>query len=172
MPQRTGLTIKVLGHLLEKGIALISSAGLYASAGFVIFMALIITVNVILRFCFNKPLLFVEELSGYLLVAIAYLSMAYLVRHEQHIRVDVLIGRLSNRKRNLALGVGGVATLAVLFIFAYFAFGYFYYNLQEDISSMSRIETPMCWPTLLPVVGVFIFILEVAVYTIRKFRRF
>lgn len=55
--------------------------------------------EVILRYFFNSPTIWSGELIGYLFGVMTFMSGAYCLRHEQHIRLDLFRGRLGVRGR-------------------------------------------------------------------------
>lgn len=75
---------RVLSRLIE--IAIIIGAA---------FIVSIVTTEVVLRYVFKHSLIFTEELSRYLMVWIVFLGSALAVRDAAHIRINILVKRLS-----------------------------------------------------------------------------
>ncbi len=70
-------------------------------AGFLLlYLALAITADAILRYVFNSPTIWVMETSTYLLVVIISLGLAYTQMEKGHVRVDVVINRLPRQAQN------------------------------------------------------------------------
>lgn len=62
-----------------------------------VIMAFIMTsvgLEVIMRYFFNRPLIWVTEITECLLLYITFLGSAWLLREEGHVRVDIFINRL------------------------------------------------------------------------------
>lgn len=57
-------------------------------------MMMLITYDVIARYVFMKPTLFIDEISGYLLVMVAFMAVPMVTKEDRHIRMDVLSSRL------------------------------------------------------------------------------
>jgi C4-dicarboxylate transporter DctQ subunit len=57
----------------------------------------IVTIEVVLRYIFGLSLIFTEELARYLMVWIVFLGGALAVKDDSHIRINVLVQRLSPR---------------------------------------------------------------------------
>lgn len=57
----------------------------------------IVTIEVVLRYIFGLSLIFTEELARYLMVWIVFLGGALAVKDDSHIRINVLVKRLSSR---------------------------------------------------------------------------
>lgn len=60
-------------------------------------MFAILCVNILMRYAFNAALPWAEEVSNYLFVWAGFLSCAYLLGEDEHLRVTFLVGRLSER---------------------------------------------------------------------------
>lgn len=71
-------------------------------------MALIITVNVAMRYIFNAPLAWGEELNGLLLFLVLFLSMTYTWDQKRHIRMEIVYVQLKGRWRAVADWVTGI----------------------------------------------------------------
>lgn len=59
----------------------------------------IVTLDVILRYVFGRPTLWAWDINVMLLGALGVLSGGYILLHKGHVMVDVLVIRLSPRKR-------------------------------------------------------------------------
>ena len=62
----------------------------------ILFVAVAIFVDVILRYFFNKPSIWITEVSTYLFLYIIFLGTAYALQQDLHIKVEFLIGRLGS----------------------------------------------------------------------------
>jgi TRAP-type C4-dicarboxylate transport system permease small subunit len=83
-------------------------------------MSLITFYEVLMRYVFNRPTIWVHEVGGYMLVVIGLLGAAYTLLHERHVRVDLVLMRLPRRVQawlNLA-----TYTLALVFFFAFLTY--------------------------------------------------
>lgn len=95
-----------------------SSKVLYAiSMALGFFLAIIILYNVILRYIFNKPTFWCEEVSSSMLIAITWFSAPEILRRGQHIRFDLFFDKLSEKGRGVVeifLFMIGVIFCAIL----------------------------------------------------------
>ena len=83
----------------------LNGGGAFASAlGLMVMTGLVVT-DVILRRLFNAPLIFADEVAGYLLAWVTLLSVGYTLKEGGHIQVMIIIQRLSPR---------GLAVLKIL----------------------------------------------------------
>jgi len=79
-------------------------------------LTLILVCQVILRYFFNAPLFWAEEVSVQLLISVTFLGISYLIHQGNMIKVDFLLELLpkgTTDKVELGLRVLGLATLLV-----------------------------------------------------------
>lgn len=82
----------------QKIIAQLNSIGASVSAAGITIMTGLVVTDVILRRLFNAPIIFADEVAGYLLVWVTLLSIGYTLKDNGHIQVMILIQRLSHRQ--------------------------------------------------------------------------
>ncbi|WP_341702466.1 TRAP transporter small permease subunit [Ferrovibrio sp.] len=73
-------------------------------------IVLVMATNVLLRYAFSTGSVAMQELEWHLMAPIAILSMAYAIRHDGHVRVDVIYNRFPPR---LQRGIEMVSFLLV-----------------------------------------------------------
>jgi TRAP-type C4-dicarboxylate transport system permease small subunit len=121
----------------------IKAVGIYASV-FILIMMLLTTVDVVLRYIFNSPLLWAYEVTEYLLVATLYLALAFTEAEGQHVNVQIVYSRLSPTGQNITYIITRAAMLAfsILLILKTGVTAYDSVLAQE---TGSAAETPR-WP--------------------------
>lgn len=62
-------------------------------------MGLVLFLQVVMRFVFNMPLSWVEELARYLQIWITFLGIGYGVRTGSHISMDLVSGKLNDKAK-------------------------------------------------------------------------
>jgi TRAP-type C4-dicarboxylate transport system permease small subunit len=80
-------------------------------------MVVIITANVAMRYIFNAPLAWGEELNGLLLFLVLFLSMTYTWDQKKHIRMEIVYVLLKGRWRRFAdwtTGITGIIFFGLL----------------------------------------------------------
>lgn len=60
-------------------------------------LVLLMAFNVLLRYLFNTGSVAMQELEWHLMSPVSLLCMAYAIKHEGHVRVDILFGRFPPR---------------------------------------------------------------------------
>jgi len=116
------------------------------AAATVLFMMGLTTVDVVMRYVFNRPLPDVYNLCEMLIVGIVYLAIAYVQQQKSHVRVDVIIDRLQGPPR-LAFELGTLILALVGFSFMAWQAGRLAWDawVTGDYS-MGLVEYPY-WPS-------------------------
>jgi TRAP-type C4-dicarboxylate transport system permease small subunit len=137
-------------------------------AGTLIFLPLmifLITLNVVLRYAFNAPLAWGDEVNGLLLFLVLFLSLTFTWDQKKHIRMEIVYALLKGRWRSLADLATGIT--GILF------FGLMGIQCFRDIPYMIRtnetgeeLAVPL-WPfrVLMALIS-FIFVFKLVVYVI------
>lgn len=100
-----------LAARLEAAVTFLSRLGVALGAIAVLAAFGLVTAAVALRYLFNRPLVWSDEVTGWLIVATVMLSIAEVQRRGGNIGVDLLTDRAGGRLRR-ALELVGVATVA------------------------------------------------------------
>lgn len=129
------------------GLASISLAGL----------TIVVVLEILLRFLFNAPTIWVGEMSVYLCMACGLLGAAYALRMDMHFGITIIIDRISaktrRRMRILTNSMGLV--YAMVLLIKGFQMAQFSYEM-EDVST-GLMATPLWIPNLLiPLAGLLL----------------
>jgi len=111
----------------------------------VLFIFVILLIEVVLRYFFNSPTIWANELTQLIFGAYVILSGGYVLRWDGHVNVDILYGKLSSRGKAIA----DIATSFLLFVFCG---AMIYYGCSMAYDSLSRLEfSQSAWnPPLFP----------------------
>jgi len=92
--------LKILGYIYGK---IINSLG--ALSGILIaYVLLIMSLDVIMRFFFNRPMVWQSDITIYIMVYITFLGTAWLLKKGGHVSIDMLVERLDPPSRAI-LGI-------------------------------------------------------------------
>lgn len=161
-----------VGRFADKFTTYLSNLGAVMGCSGIIIMTMMITVGVMLRYVFNRPILFVEEISAGLLVVLVYMGAAYTERVRGHINVEVVVRRLPQRVRDRLEVVTSLIALVVVGIYFRFVLELFIDTLVTHRTKSTIYEFPM-WPAqLIMCVGLIFFGLAITAHTVKKFRDF
>jgi len=119
--------------------------------------ALPITIDVFMRYFFNRGAVESFELSGFALAACIGLGMGYTVTTKAHIRVDFLVARLPYPVRAACDLLAACVLALVAGALAWFAWGTVSQSWAMGARSMSVLRIPMVIPQGLWWIGLFWF---------------
>lgn len=137
--------------------------GLQGIASTVILVMMVsVVLGVVMRYMFRAPLAWTFEVVGYMLVAITFLALAGVQARAGHVRVEFLIARLGENRRNL---LGVVTILCALFFFIMVTWASWEYAVRAlHFGLVSEEEGfPLFPPRLLVPVGSFVICLQLLV---------
>jgi len=126
----------------------------------ILVMALIIGFEVISRYIFNSPTIWVMELSMFLLVICSCLAGATTLLRNEHVGMDLVYVHLPPRARAILDLVTG------LFLFVYLGVVFWQGILfvRQSIAWMERTESiwaPLIWPAKIAIpIGAFLLFLQ------------
>jgi len=140
--------VKILGTSIKR----INNVLRYVCTALLFFMMLLGTVDVMGRYLFNKPVLGTFETFEILLPAIVLLGLGYTQESRAHVKVEILISRLSFRKQAfLNFITNGFALLiSILILWRGWVLTVVYWRMGRRIPT---IEVPMYLPQLLVPIG-------------------
>ncbi len=132
--------------MLLRVIETISSwSGWFSGIGVVI-MAVVITIDVFLRYFFGKPLLFADDISVYCMIFITFVGAALTLKMKRHIMVDMLYKMLPRR---VQLWLDVVTTFVgcfVIWILTWYTIVWVRYTYDSGYTSSGILQTPMWIP--------------------------
>lgn len=91
----------------------LAALGMVVAAAALLVALALIGWAVVMRYVFNAPPVWVDEVVGFALVAIVMLAAAQTLRRGEHIGVDLLVDRLPPRARRWTQAWGALAALAI-----------------------------------------------------------
>ena len=141
--------MKRIAFLLEK----IAYLGGYYSGWLVPLMMMLVVVEVFMRYILRQPLMVAYEFSAYMLVAVAYLGTAYTWRQGGHVRVTVLVSRLSPRAYSWIRLIGLILVLIFMIELDRAGYKMIMYALKINLRSSTWLMFPLFWPQLTIFIG-------------------
>ena len=135
----------------------LSAAGGIIGALCLVVLTVIIVFEVVMRYCFNAPTVWVGEASIYLCMGIGFLSLAFGLKNNSHFSITLVTDRLTPKNRvRLKVFTDLVGALyAISFIVKGTELAWFAYEM-EDVSS-GMMQTPLWIPwAFVPVGGLLL----------------
>ena len=133
----------------------------------ILFLMLLGVVQIVLRakFLFNAPIFGYIDMIELAMPVLAIIGISYCQRQGTHIRMDILMARLSGRLLWSIETFAGLCTLIIAALLAWFAWNFFYDAFSiGDSTTDAEIDT---WPSKLLVPLAFaLLVLRMAVQTL------
>lgn len=139
--------------LLRGTLEAISQALFWLVALIVPAMALIVTYEVVVRYVFGRPTIWVSEIASYMLVAVAFLGASWTLKRGGHIRMDLLVeigGPRIQAASNIAMFAVAALVSAAL---AWTGWKMAYANYTFGWNASTLLSTPLWIPQMLIPVG-------------------
>lgn len=126
----------------------------------ILLMAGLILTEILTRSVFGVSTLIAEEYGAYLLVLFASLALASTLQAEGHIRVDLLLSKLSGGKKRIVHMVSSAIGFIVFLFMSYQAWNHFYGSWTSQETSMYSSKTPLWLPQLPLFIGCVLMTLQ------------
>ena len=135
-----------LGKILD-GINFIM---VIVSAVLILGLTFIVGADITLRYIFLKPLGWVKEVSEYILVALGFLVAAWILRDDGHVKMDLLLNKVSPKVRTMMNLVTTVISTVVVLIVTCFSVRVMADFYRTKLVTPSVLEPPK-WVLLIPI---------------------
>jgi TRAP-type mannitol/chloroaromatic compound transport system permease small subunit len=84
----------------------------------------LMSLNVVLRYLFSIGSVWSQELEWHLLVPLILFGCSYAMRHGEHVRVDIVYGQFSQRKKSLVDLVSALLLIVIAALFIWYSLHY------------------------------------------------
>lgn len=110
-------------------------------------LTLIVCFEVVMRIFFNRPSSWVGEYSGHILLYIAFLSAAWLLRKEEHVKMDLITNILDKKKQAVIDIITSIFGILVCLITGWFTAKVAVDMFQTGYVTQSVLRLPE-WPLM------------------------
>ena len=143
--------------------------GRVAAFGYVAIL-FIQVMEVILRYVFNSPTIWAWDVNAQLFMGVSILGGGYVLLRDGHVRVDVLYGRVSERKKAIFDLISYTLTILALALLTW-QLG----DMTQDSWRMKERSWSLFSPPIYPIktvffMGVFLLLLQAIAYAYRRLR--
>jgi C4-dicarboxylate transporter, DctQ subunit len=140
-------------RLLDRTIGLLCLIAAWLAAALLLVSLGLVGYSVVMRYFMNRPIPWVDELVGYLLVGLVMLAAADALKRGEHIAVDLVTSRLGPRGRRLSLAFGQIAVFVVGIALAIGGWQTAAFSKLLGIYSTGYLAVPIHLPQLLVPAG-------------------
>ena len=120
------------------------------SAIFILFIMLSICGEVFMRYLFKRPLMWTVEISEYLQLYVAFLSAAWVLRQDGHVKLEIFTGMLGMRAQTVFFYISNSLGFAAVFIIMCFSGIVTYEQFVLQTPVIKSLEIPK-WIVLIPI---------------------
>src|SRR5690606_3450311 len=139
VPSREPAALRALGWT----IAWVNKAAMAVAAASLLVSVALIGWSIVMRYVFNRPPVWVDEVIGFLLVGIVMLAAADVLRRGEHIGVDVLTANLRGRARLWAQAWASLSALAVGLLLVVNGWETAMFSRMLDVRAEGYLEVPV-----------------------------
>ena len=143
--------------------------GRVAAFGYVAIL-FIQVMEVILRYVFNSPTIWAWDVNAQLFMGVSILGGGYVLLREGHVRVDVLYGRVSERKKATFDLISYTLTILALALLTWQLGDMTWGSWQIKERSWSLFSPPIYPLKTVFLIGVLLLLLQAIAYAYRRLR--
>ena len=126
--------IRIFDSVLDAGAAL--------SGALLVAVMLLTSIKVFFRYGLREGLMGVDQISGTLLLYIAFLGAAWVLRREEHVTIDLLVTQLGPRNRRWLTCTNSVLGALICLVVAFYGTVEAVTSWQRGILIPAEIEIP------------------------------
>lgn len=121
--------------------------------GLLLLVTFFIFFDVFLRYLFNRPSIWITEVSTYMFLYIIFLGTAYTLQQDQHISVGFLLDLLGPRFHKIIPRITSLIGMIFCFVFMWQTGRMAWKAYQEEWVSPTMLAVPLVWLYLVMVFG-------------------
>jgi C4-dicarboxylate transporter DctQ subunit len=141
------------------GVKKINTIAATLSGVILLFITIAIFVDVFLRYFFNRPSIWVTEVSSYLFLYLVFLATAYCLQEGQHIRVTFLLDYFGDKGRRIMDIITSLFALTFSVVLLWQTSIMTWTAFSEDWTSPTMLNAPFAYIYVSMVIGSFLLTL-------------
>jgi TRAP-type C4-dicarboxylate transport system permease small subunit len=132
---------------------------------------IVITVATLLRYFFNIIIPGVDEMTGYILVIITYFGLAYGLRTDAHINIDLIQQKLPIKAQNILWIFISITSLIMIQIYQFYAVKSLLESISMNETALTLLETPLWIPKSFICIGWVLMTFSMLHFLVKKIIR-
>ena len=132
----------------------------YLAAATLVMIAIAISVDVILRYTINKPLMWVFEGTEYALLFITFLAATFVLQKEQHVKLDLVLNVMGTKLRARFSAFISFIMAVVCLVITWSSTQYLLYLYQNDVMIIKYYTIPQYTIYFIIPVGFFLLFIQ------------
>lgn len=154
---------------IDKVFDFLSKASAVFSGVLLLGVTIIICAGVFNRALTDWVWLFVEEWSGLALIPISYLVFGYTLRKNRHLRMDLIVRRLTKKWQKILAIFSAAFSLVCLGFMIRSSANWFIYTLTRNVLSSGPMKTPLWLFSASILFSVILFAIDMILFMANAF---
>lgn len=135
-----------------------------------LFVTFSIFVDVILRYFFNRPSIWITEVSAYLFLYMIFLGTAYALQQGLHIKVSFVVDRFGAGKKRILNLITALASMAFCFVLLWQTSEMTWTAFKKNWVSPTMLNAPYVYIYVVMVFGSLMLFITFLLATILEFK--
>ncbi len=148
--------LAVAGKVLDKIVDYFA----YGGAIILGFIIVVVLADVILRSFFTYSIIWAGEVTNYSILWFTFMAMAWVLKLDKHVVMDLIISRLSPKPKRMLLLVASILALGACLVFTYYAVKVNLNFIQKGITESTIIRPPSWAVNIIVPLGSFLLCLQ------------
>ena len=124
------------------------------------FAILAVSVDVVLRYFFNRPTVWVLEICEYILLYVVFLGAAWVLKEEGHVRVGLVVDRLSPKTQALVHTITSVVGALVCLTLIRYGVQVTWNHFVRGVPSIEMLHLPQFLILMIIPIGSFLLFVQ------------
>ena len=132
----------------------------------VIWMGIVLTLQIVMRYAFNNPLAWSEEMARYVFVWICFLGVGYGIKNDLHIKMEIFFNFFPKIVQKVLSILTNIMMIVFLIIIIPPGIDF---SVQVNEVASSAMEIPMSWVYISVPIGLSVGVIRLVIDTIKLF---
>ena len=162
--------MKLVKHLKSAFVATVDALAFFGALLIVLIM-LCVTTDVVMRYFLNRPIFWVAELAEYALLIITFTGTAWVLKHDRHVKIDILTGQLKEGKGRVLGIVVSIIGIFICALLTYFGAVVAWDHFARGVYNPSLLSFPKVPLLAVIPLGTFLLLVQFAAKMITLLRK-
>jgi TRAP-type C4-dicarboxylate transport system permease small subunit len=133
---------------------------IWVACAFLTFAILAVSVDVVLRYFFNRPTTWVLEICEYILLYIVFLGAAWVLKEEGHVRVGLVVDRLNPKTQAVVSVITSIVGAFVCSTLAWYGARITWDHFLRGVPSIEMLHLPQYLILMIIPIGSFLLFVQ------------
>ncbi len=124
------------------------------------FAILAVSIDVVLRYFFNRPTIWVLEICEYILLYVVFLGAAWVLKEEGHVRVGLVVDRLSPKTQALINMITSIVGALVCLTLTWYGVQVTWNHFVRGVPSIEMLHLPQFLVLMIIPIGSFLLFVQ------------